>query len=214
MRSADFPTWLKSPLAKLLAFTTLLLAGSSLGFYSLELAQEGNRDFFSALWWAVVTVTTVGYGDMVPQTVPGRILGVVVMISGIGLVSTLTGNLASLLVERQAKKTQRASDRETFRPYRHPRLEPLRRGPHQNAAAHRRVARHPCGAGQRPGAGTAQRTGLSPGNRRQAPLRIRQPPRRKTWCTRPVRARPGWSTSSARPEWTPTTRTSNPSTRP
>ena len=104
MRSADFPTWLKSPLAKLLAFTTLLLAGSSLGFYSLELAQEGNRDFFSALWWAVVTVTTVGYGDMVPQTVPGRILGVVVMISGIGLVSTLTGNLASLLVERQAKK--------------------------------------------------------------------------------------------------------------
>jgi voltage-gated potassium channel len=97
-------TWFKSPLAKLLALTTLLLVGSSLGFYYLELAQHKDMDFFSALWWAVVTLTTVGYGDMVPQTPVGRFLGVVVMISGIGLVSTLTGNLASLLVEREAQK--------------------------------------------------------------------------------------------------------------
>lgn len=97
-------TWFKSPLAKLLAITSLLLVGSSVGFYYLELVQDGETGFLGALWWAVVTLTTVGYGDLVPHSAWGRVLGVVVMISGIGLVSTLTGNLASLLVERQAQK--------------------------------------------------------------------------------------------------------------
>ena len=59
---------------------------------------------FGAFWWAVVTLTTVGYGDMVPATTGGKIMGVVVMVCGIGLVSTLTGNLASMLVEHKAKK--------------------------------------------------------------------------------------------------------------
>jgi len=74
------------------------------GFYLVELRPAGSHDFLSAFWWAVVTLTTVGYGDIVPQTQLGRIFGLLVMISGIGMVSTLTGNLASLLVERKAKQ--------------------------------------------------------------------------------------------------------------
>lgn len=81
-----------------------MLAASSVGFYFLELKPQGHDDFLSAVWWAVVTLTTVGYGDLVPASTPGRVLGLMVMVSGIGMVSTLTGNLASIIVEQQAKR--------------------------------------------------------------------------------------------------------------
>ena len=97
-------TWFRSTFSKLILFIALLLVASSVGFYFLELRPQGRTDFLSAFWWAVVTLTTVGYGDIVPATTSGRVLGLMVMVSGIGLVSTLTGNLASMLVERHAKK--------------------------------------------------------------------------------------------------------------
>ena len=56
--------------------------------------------FPNSLWWAVATVTTVGYGDMVPITPAGRAAGVVLMIGGIGLFGAVTANLATLLVRR------------------------------------------------------------------------------------------------------------------
>ena len=96
--------WFKSPLAKLILATGLLLTLSSLLFYGIELRAQGDRSMLEALWWSVVTISTVGYGDIVPLSTAGRILGVLVMLSGIGLVSTLTGNLASLLVEQHTKK--------------------------------------------------------------------------------------------------------------
>lgn len=82
----------------------LLLTVSTLGFYYFELRGREDAGFFSALYWAVVTLTTVGYGDLVPHSLPGRVLGLVVMLSGIGLVSMLSGNLASFLVERNTQK--------------------------------------------------------------------------------------------------------------
>ncbi|WP_432738710.1 potassium channel family protein [Maridesulfovibrio sp. FT414] len=96
--------WLKSGFGKLVIATGLLLLFSTLGYYWLELEEGGEVGLSGAFWWAIVTLTTVGYGDMVPATVPGRILGALVMISGIGMVSSLTGNMASMLVERKAKK--------------------------------------------------------------------------------------------------------------
>ncbi|GAU08785.1 potassium channel family protein [Desulfoplanes formicivorans] len=88
--------WIKSPLAKLLLATGVVLILSSLLFYGIEF-QEQDRNLFEALWWSAVTITTVGYGDIVPLSPAGRLLGVVVMLSGIGLISTLTGNLGRLL---------------------------------------------------------------------------------------------------------------------
>lgn len=96
--------WIKSPLAKLIVTIVLLLTLSSVCFYFIELRGQENKGVLEALWWSVVTISTVGYGDIVPLSTAGRILGVVVMLSGIGLVSTLTGNLASLLVEQHTKK--------------------------------------------------------------------------------------------------------------
>lgn len=96
--------WLKTTSGKLIVVILFIMTVSTVGFYFFELRTQGRTDFLSAVWWAVVTLTTVGYGDLVPTTVPGRIFGLAVMISGIGVVSTVTGNLASLLVEHQAKK--------------------------------------------------------------------------------------------------------------
>ncbi|WP_461209826.1 potassium channel family protein [Desulfocurvus sp. DL9XJH121] len=96
-------TWINTPFRKLLLFIASLLVLSSAGFYALELRPR-NVDFLSAIWWTVVTLTTVGYGDLVPATTPGRVLGIFVMVCGIGMVSTLTGNLASIIVEKRAKR--------------------------------------------------------------------------------------------------------------
>ena len=57
-----------------------------------------NKDFATygdALWWAIVTVTTVGYGDIVPITTAGRLSGVVLMLAGVAVLGVLAGTLAS-----------------------------------------------------------------------------------------------------------------------
>jgi voltage-gated potassium channel len=51
------------------------------------------------VWWAVVTATTVGYGDLYPTDVEGRIIGIVVMLLGIGFIAVRTGTVASRFVQ-------------------------------------------------------------------------------------------------------------------
>ena len=57
-----------------------------------------------SLWWAVVTLTTTGYGDVVPQTVGGRMVGSVVMVSGIVVLALLTGILATGFAEEERRR--------------------------------------------------------------------------------------------------------------
>jgi voltage-gated potassium channel len=57
------------------------------------------HSFADALWWAVVTVTTVGYGDMVPVTLVGRAVAFILMLGGIAFFSGVTANLASFLIK-------------------------------------------------------------------------------------------------------------------
>ncbi|MEJ3749138.1 potassium channel family protein [Actinomycetes bacterium KLBMP 9797] len=58
------------------------------------------RTYGDALWWAVTTITTVGYGDRFPTTTEGRLVAAVLMVSGIGLLGVVTASLASWFVER------------------------------------------------------------------------------------------------------------------
>jgi voltage-gated potassium channel len=54
----------------------------------------------SGLWWAVQTVTTVGYGDHTPVTVPGRLVAALVMLLGIGFLTVITAAITSTFVSR------------------------------------------------------------------------------------------------------------------
>jgi voltage-gated potassium channel len=51
------------------------------------------------MWWSVQTVTTVGYGDIVPSGTSGRVVGVVVMLSGIGFLTVITAAVTAALIE-------------------------------------------------------------------------------------------------------------------
>jgi voltage-gated potassium channel len=57
------------------------------------------RSFPDALWWSMATITTVGYGDMVPISTVGRAMGYILMLGGIAFFSGITANLASFLVK-------------------------------------------------------------------------------------------------------------------
>lgn len=60
--------------------------------------------FGDAVWWAISTVTTVGYGDLAPVTAGGRLIAVALMIAGISLLGIVTATLASWIVERVAEE--------------------------------------------------------------------------------------------------------------
>jgi voltage-gated potassium channel len=66
-------------------------------------AGTNIHDFGDALWWAIVTVTTVGYGDKYPVSAGGRGVAVVLMLTGIGLVGVLSATVASYFVGQRAE---------------------------------------------------------------------------------------------------------------
>jgi voltage-gated potassium channel len=77
----------------------LLVISASIAILQVEPAAEGNiKTAEDALWWAVTTVTTVGYGDRFPVTTEGRIVGAVLMTTGVGLFGIFTGFVASWFV--------------------------------------------------------------------------------------------------------------------
>ena len=68
---------------------------------TVEAGHDTIESFPDALWWSMVTVTTVGYGDMTPVTPTGRAIAVFLMIGGIGLFGGLTANLASAIMKTE-----------------------------------------------------------------------------------------------------------------
>lgn len=92
----------------------LIVAGSSvvLFVYVIALAvYQVERDaphativsFGDAVWWACVTMATVGYGDFVPVTVPGRILAVILMMGGVAIVGTASATIVSYITEQSQR---------------------------------------------------------------------------------------------------------------
>jgi len=85
------------PMLAALAVIAIMMLFAAGGIYLLERETQPETfgDLPSALWWVVVTLSTVGYGDAIPQTVLGRSLGAVIMILGVGMVALPAGMLAS-----------------------------------------------------------------------------------------------------------------------
>lgn len=77
-----------------------------LGAAGIYVVEKGDtiKSFGDALWWAVVTVTTVGYGDVSPVSAEGRLIAVALMIIGIGVISALTATIASFFVEQEHER--------------------------------------------------------------------------------------------------------------
>lgn len=67
------------------------------------------------IWWAITTVTTVGYGDVVPHTVGGRVIAAALMLVGIGFLSTLTATIASTFVSQDVAEEAAEEDRSSER---------------------------------------------------------------------------------------------------
>jgi len=73
----------------------VVLVGSLIAYHAEHPTNPEFATVGDALWWGIVTLTTVGYGDIVPQTTTGRWAAVLIMITGIAVLGTLAGSLAS-----------------------------------------------------------------------------------------------------------------------
>ncbi len=83
----------------------LLIIFSSIAILQVENNPNGNiKTAEDAVWWAYVTITTVGYGDKYPVTTEGRIIASLLMTAGVGLFGTFTAYIASIFVSENKKE--------------------------------------------------------------------------------------------------------------
>jgi voltage-gated potassium channel len=89
----------------------VIFACAALATVAERSAHGGNiHNFGDGLWWAVVTVTTIGYGDHYPVTAFGQGVAVVLMLVGIGLIGILTAAVASYFVGQDLEKEETQRD--------------------------------------------------------------------------------------------------------
>ena len=87
----------KTHLDEIFGITLLVVLGSTLGLY---LFDPSINSLFDSLWFVLSTITTVGYGDILPQSGAGKIIGLITLIVGVLIFSTVTGAMASYFARR------------------------------------------------------------------------------------------------------------------
>ena len=93
-------------LTLLVSLIIIVMAGTSIA--AIDPAIETPWD---GIWWAWVTVTTVGYGDLVPESPYGRIFGGVLMVLGLGLFSLITASFSAFLIAREEEEVLQEEER-------------------------------------------------------------------------------------------------------
>lgn len=89
----------------LVVLSSVIIVGSAM--YLIEGPTRGFTSIPKSCYWAVVTMTTVGYGDITPKTVPGQMLATVVMILGYGIIAVPTGILSVALADQRKRESGR-----------------------------------------------------------------------------------------------------------
>ena len=104
---ARFERWYER-LTLVRAVSTVLVVAILFVLVAGALERIVEPDTFTSLglayWWAVTTVTTVGYGDVVPEDPPGRIVAGLLMLTGLALIPTLTSVIVSTLLAKQRRE--------------------------------------------------------------------------------------------------------------
>jgi voltage-gated potassium channel len=96
---------------RLAAFFATCVMSAGLVVYEIEKGRnEAFQTVGDGLWWAIVTLTTTGYGDKYPITTPGRLMASVAMLLGMGVVATVTAKIASVMVEQRIKEARGLSE--------------------------------------------------------------------------------------------------------
>ena len=87
--------------------------------YNIESIAQPDKfeNVFSGMWWAMATLTTVGYGDIYPITAIGQLLSSVIALLGIGLVAVPTGIISAGFMELIAHKKEEENDDKHYCPY-------------------------------------------------------------------------------------------------
>lgn len=104
--STDFLA--KNHLGSTILVAVLLTTTSGLLLASFD---PGIPNAGAGIWWAWQTITTVGYGDFVPKTHLGRLLGILVMIFGVGLLAVLTANFSAFFMAKNQRKLLKPLDK-------------------------------------------------------------------------------------------------------
>ena len=86
------------------ASVTALLIVAGGGALSVLEQDTVKGGFGNGVWWAIVTASTVGYGDIAPSTLPGRLIAIILMLTGIGLVSTLAASITTYFLQAEEKQ--------------------------------------------------------------------------------------------------------------
>ncbi len=90
----------------IIIFLVIVISPIVWGIESLQKQPDDSSitDIKDSFWWTIVTLTTVGYGDFYPKTIPGRFIALFIMIVGIGVLSVLNGLVARILLEKKLRK--------------------------------------------------------------------------------------------------------------
>lgn len=101
----------KGTFASVAMISFVLVVFSSIAILNFETSPDSNIQSASdAIWWSIVTITTVGYGDFYPTTLLGRIIAAVLMTAGVGLFGTFTAYIAAFFFQQEEEAEEKREE--------------------------------------------------------------------------------------------------------